>query len=495
MSDDKTSDTSETDEKSGDPGTTDKVGEASKAEEASAGWASNLLFVAAFLATMVGGYFAGQKAIEYFRPVDIQEGDRYKVKLRGDEPQHGPDGALVTIIEFSDFQCPFCGKAEGPLNDAVSSFDDDEVRVIFKHYPLNFHNLATPAARAAWAAHQQGQFWPFADYLFERKANFEDFPAKVKELGMDRDKFVADMESPESLAAVDDDMEAGGMAGVSGTPSFLVNGYPYSGAIDAASWKKIIKHELALAEKLVDDGTPRDGVYAKLMETAKDKRGDGHPVGGKPSERQAAKRKGPNPGLAYRVPIDGRAQKGPDDALVTIVEFADFHCPYCARAARVTDALVKKYEGDVRVIFRQMPLPIHQGADQAAYSVLAAGKQGKFWEAHDKHFDARVRTDGQHQKLAEVLGIDYEQYKADMNSEEVKKLVQEDMALAATMSVTGTPAFFINGKFASGALPMKDFEALVETALEGARKRLGAGIPRAGVYDAIMAEAETSVSK
>lgn len=490
MSDDKTSDTPAT-----EPKTANASKDGEEKSEKKGGFASNLFFAAAFLVTMVGGYFAGQKAIEHFRPVEFEQGDRYKVNLRGDEPQQGPDGALVTIIEFSDYQCPYCSKAVGPLEEAVASFDDEEVRVIFKHYPLGFHQLATPAARAAWAAHQQGKFWPFSEWLFEKRGNFEKFPAKLDELGMDREKFVADMESPESMAAVDDDMVSGGRAGVTGTPAFIVNGYPYAGARDVVTWKKIIKHELEFAEALIDDGTPEDGVYAKIMETAQDKRGGGSPAGGKPSERPGADRKGPNPGLSYKIPVDGRAQKGPDDALVTIVEFSDFHCPFCGRAAKIMDALVTKYDGDVRVVMRQMPLPIHPGAEKASYSALAAGKQGKFWEAHDRHFDARIRTEAEHKALAEELGLDYERYLADMKSDEITQAVEADKALAAKMLVTGTPAFFINGKFISGSRPMKDFEAVVDDAIEGARKRLGAGVPRAGIYDAILAEAEESVSR
>ena len=470
-----------------------KTGSEAKAAEDKASPLSNLLFVAAFLLTMVGGYFAGQWVIEYFRPVDFESGSRYRVDLRGDEPQKGPDEALVTIIEFSDFQCPYCAKAVGPLEEAMSSFDEGEVRVIFKHYPLNFHRLATPAARVAWAAHQQGKFWEFADLLFEHKANFEQLPQWCEQLGLDKDRLVADMESPKSLEMIDDDMLSGGKAGVSGTPAFMVNGYPYSGAIDAGSWKKIIKHELALAEKLVDDGVEPGKVYETLMADANETRGDGNPVGKKPSDRPENQKAGPNPGLTYKVTTDGRPQMGPDNALVTIVEFADFHCPYCARTAESMKALVSKYEGDVRVVFRQMPLPIHPGAAEAAYSSVAAGKQGKFWEAHDAHFGGKIRGEQQHRGLATDLGIDFDRYEADRNGAEVKAEVDADMALARKMGVTGTPAFFINGKFVNGARPLKEFESIVEEALEGARKRLGAGIPRAGVYDAIMAEAQDGI--
>ena len=248
---------------------------------------SNIVFALAFIATLVGGYYAGQWAIDYFRPVELDEGERVRVELRGDEPQIGNDGALVTVVEFSDFQCPFCAQAAPEIEAAVADFDPDEVRLVFKHYPLPMHRLAPAAARAAWAAHQQGKFWPFATWLFEVKADFEDFPAKVEELGMDPQKFVADMEAAASRDAVDEDMLSGGKAGVSGTPAFVINGHFYSGARPASFWRKAIKAELKHAEAVMDEHDLEPAaVYAKIMEGALEKRGDGNPVGGKPSERK-----------------------------------------------------------------------------------------------------------------------------------------------------------------------------------------------------------------
>ena len=241
------------------------------------------MFALAFVATLVGGYFAGQWAIDYFRPVELDEGDRVKVDLRGDEPQIGSKDALVTVVEYSDFQCPYCAKGAPDIEAAVAAFDEDEVRLVFKHYPLPMHPMATPAARAAWAAHQQGQFWPFSKWLFDVRGDFKEFPAKIKELGMDEVKFVADMESDGSRDAVDEDMISGGKAGVSGTPAFLINGHFYSGARPESFWRKAIKAELEVAEKLMDqEDLEAAQVYPRIMKDAMDKRGDGSPVGGKP---------------------------------------------------------------------------------------------------------------------------------------------------------------------------------------------------------------------
>lgn len=456
----------------------------------------NILFALAFVATLIGGYYAGQWAIDYFRPVELDEGERVKVDLRGDEPQIGSDAALVTVVEFSDFQCPFCGKGAPEIEAAIADFDDDEVRLVFKHYPLPMHSLAPAAARAAWAAHQQDKFWPFAEWLFEVKGDFKDFPAKVKELGMDEAKFVADMESDASRDAVDSDMLAGGRAGVSGTPAFLINGHFYSGARPASFWKKAIKAELKYAEQVMDDeGLEPGQVYAHIMSTALDKRGDGNPVGGKPSDRKQARPGQPNPMLTYAVPTDGRAQKGPDDALVTIVEFADFHCPFCSKVNPTLRQLLKKYEGDVRVVFRHYPLPIHPEAGKASKAVLAAEKQGAFWSAFDTAFELRAKTEDDFREIAKRANIDADKLIADMQDPALQTMIDEDTAVARRFGVTGTPAFFINGRFLSGAQPIENFETLIDSELEKAKKRLATGVPREGIYDAIVEEGLAEVSK
>ena len=470
---------------------------AAAAKTSSGGWKGNLGFALAFLIMLGGGYFVGQWAIDYFRPVELEEGDRYAVKLRGNEPQMGDDGALVTIVEFSDFECPFCAKAAQPLIDAVEAYDADEVRLIFKHYPLPFHRLATPAARAAWAAHQQGKFWPFAEWLFEVGGDFEGFPAKLEELGMDKAKFIADMEGPASLEDVDDDMAAGGMVGVSGTPAFVINGHIYSGARPESFWRKAIDHELKIAEALVDDeGIAPTEVYARLMAKADTQRGDGNPVGKKPSERQPREQTAgrPNPMVVYSVPVEGRPQIGPDDALVTIVEFADYHCPFCQRVVPTMDALVEKFPGDVRVVYRQMPLPIHPDAQKASLAALAAGKQGKFWEAHRVIFETRAKDEEGFRALAAEIGIDADKLLADMEDPELVAQVEADKALARKLGVRGTPAFFINGRFLSGAQPMAKFSDMIEREIEKAKTRLATGISRDKVYATILEEGEPEVS-
>ncbi|KIG15010.1 Periplasmic thiol disulfide interchange protein DsbA [Enhygromyxa salina] len=452
----------------------------------------NLVFVLGFLATLVLGYFVGQWVRVKFGDKPVPEtGDRYHVELRGDEPQQGPDDALVTIIEFADYQCPYCAQSVEPLADAMSGYEGD-VRLIFKHYPLPGHRAAAPAAYTSWAAHQQGDFWVFHDRLFEAKASIEQVPEWVKERGLDASKFGQDMESPEAKAAVDSDMLAGSKVGVTGTPAFFVNGHLYRGKRSAIDWKKIIEAELDYAKEVVDDGVPRGELYAHLMKDALE-----HQVGaptGPPKAKRERRAGEPDDTSVYKIPIEGRPVKGPHTALVTVVELADYHCPYCSKVKTDLDRLLEAHPDEVRLVYIQRPLTsLHPKAREASKAALAAAQQGKFWEMHEKLFLRQLTSMQQFEKVAEELGLDLEQFKADFDSELINKQLLEDQQLADRFGVNGTPAFFINGRYVSGALGYQAFEALFQEHLAEAKQMVANGTAPSEVYGKLMAAAKTTV--
>ena len=455
-------------------------------EQGKRSFASIAIAVLGFAATLGIGFYAGQwiKETYFTDSAKIEEGDRYRVDLRGDEPQMGPKDALVTIIEFSDFQCPFCAKVADPLKDAMDSYGDD-VRLLFKHFPLTGHQQAGPAARAAWAAHQQGKFWEMHDLLFanQRTLGDEDLAKFGTKLGLDAARDEADRKSDASRSAVDADQSAGQKGGASGTPYFLVNGHPYSGALPAKQWREIIEYERKAAQRLIDGGTARADVYTALMKDAKASR---MPAG--KSKRRPGE---PYPEKAYKVPIDMRPQHGPDDALVTMVEFSDFQCPFCKKVTSTLEEIKARYKGDLRLVFRQRPLPMHPDARQGAQAALAAHRQGKFWEMHDKLFAAPSdMTKPTFLRYAQELGLDTAMFELDLDSAEITQMIKDDEAIADRLGSRGAPAFFINGRFISGAQPLENFTAIIDEEKAKAQKLVDAGTPRAGVYDKIMEGAE-----
>ncbi len=144
----------------------------------------------------------------------------------GTSPARGRDSAKVTIVEFSDYQCPFCGQAESLVSQVLEAYPDD-VRLVFKQFPLtSIHPQAMPASKAALAAGRQGKFWEMHRLIFEnqRALGPEKFVEFAEQLSLDVPQFQKDMESPEIMAQITREMQEAKAADVTGTPTLFVNG-------------------------------------------------------------------------------------------------------------------------------------------------------------------------------------------------------------------------------------------------------------------------------
>ena len=156
-------------------------------------------------------------------------------------PVRGPANAKITLVEFSDFQCPYCKRGQETAEQVMKAYPND-VKFVFKHLPLGFHPQARPAAKATVAAMRQGKFWEMHDALFDNqdKLNEALYLEQAKKLGLDIEKFKKDMASPETEAYVKKDEEAAKKLGIGGTPSFVVNGIEVRGAYPVDHFKSII---------------------------------------------------------------------------------------------------------------------------------------------------------------------------------------------------------------------------------------------------------------
>ena len=164
-----------------------------------------------------------------------------------------------------------------------------------------------------------------------------------------------------------------------------------------------------------------------------------------------------------KIDIGNSPVKGNPAAKVTIVEFSDFECPFCTRGKSTMDEVLKAYPNDVKVVFKNLPLPFHQNAVPAAKAALAAGKQGKFWEMHDKLFEnQRELTAENFEKFAKELSLDLSKFKADMNDPEIDKQIEADKKLAEAHGIQGTPGFFVNGVAVKGAYPFPHFKTIID---------------------------------
>lgn len=169
---------------------------------------------------------------------------------QADAPAKGPAGAPVELIEFSDFQCPYCLRAYPTVQQVLAAYGD-RVRFVYRHYPLPNHPHARPAAEAAQCANEQGQFWPYYDRLFTNQAKLADGDLKqdAADLGLDTTRFNQCVDSHKYKDLVDADLKAGEEAGVSGTPAFFINGRPLSGAQPFDAFKRVIDEELELKKR------------------------------------------------------------------------------------------------------------------------------------------------------------------------------------------------------------------------------------------------------
>jgi protein-disulfide isomerase len=170
--------------------------------------------------------------------------DPVKISLAGD-PVEGPDNARLTIVEFSDFQCPFCSKAVADAKAVLRQFPKD-VKLVFKQFPLDSHRDAEFGAEAALAAQAQGRFWQMHDLLY---AGFPDLSRKTvlnyaRELNLNMNQFVSDVDSHKYKARVHSEEQEGEAAGVGGTPTFFFNGKKYNGVFDLATVTPLIRKQL-----------------------------------------------------------------------------------------------------------------------------------------------------------------------------------------------------------------------------------------------------------
>ena len=418
--------------------------------------------------------------------------ERFKVPV-GNAAVAGKASAKVTIIEFSDYQCPFCSRAEATMEQVRKNYGD-EVRVAYKHNPLPFHPNAAPAARAAMAAREQGEekFWQFHSLVFKNqdKLDQDTFLAHARAIGLNEGKFKADLDSNKAKydAQIEADQREASQFGASGTPAFFLNGRFVSGAQPYDNFKKIIDEEIATADKALKAGAARDNLYSTLIQNGKDRAGS-------PEQRRPSQPP-PQDNTVYKIAVGNAATRGPATAKVTIIEFSDFQCPYCSRVEPTLDKIVETYGKDVRVAFKQNPLPMHQNAEIAALASLAAGEQGKFWEMHKKLFANQQALDRPNlEKYAQELGLDMGKFKAALDNDKYKQQIKDDQAEAARFGARGTPSFFINGKPFRGAQPFDAFKAVVDKELENANAKLKAGVAPADLYAALTKDGNDKVAE
>jgi len=389
-----------------------------------------------------------------------------------DSPVRGPADALVTLVEFSDYQCPYCRQAHATVSQVEKKYAG-KLRLVMKQFPLPFHPQARPAALAAIAAGMQGRYWEMHDRLFASpQLDPDTLERYAKEIGLDVARWKRDQQDPKVAAIIQRDMDLATNVNVSGTPAFFVNGRRLpGGAAPLDAFTALIDEEMAKAELLVRQGTPAAQVYARIQEKA----------------------------VASAIPppvvkkVDAPADLpsfGPPMAKVTIVEWSDFQCPYCARSAPLVEQIRQAYPKDVRFVFRNYPLPMHPDAPLAARAGVAAQAQGKFWQMHDWMYAHQHELDrASLEKAAVSLGMDLGKFKAALDSPATEARVTADMQAAQGAGVSATPTFFVNGREHVGGMPFDSLKGEIDKEIARADKLLSSGVKPADLYGRLVADA------
>jgi protein-disulfide isomerase len=347
----------------------------------------------------------------------------------------GDPDAPVTIVEYTDYQCPYCQRyAQETLPQIVSEMvENGRVYYVVKDFPLDsIHPYARDGAAAARCAGDQGAYWDMHDVIFDKQAEWiNENAAQVlagfaADLGLDVDAYNQCVSNGRYTAAIQANLDEGARLGVSGTPAFFINGFLFSGALPFETFAA----NVALAET---------GELAAMFTP--------HSIGS-------------------------------PDAPVTIVEYTDFECPYCYRYFIETYPQIKENyidTGLVRYVFKDLPLTsIHPRAGAAAFAARCAGDQGVFIGMHDTLFTQQAEWAAAQDidsllaffnGYAEELGMDTAVFTDCLLTGNHQSAIMADLQEAVGFGIQGTPAFFINDTFLSGAQPYAEFERIIEASL------------------------------
>lgn len=367
----------------------------------------------------------------------------------------GDPSAPVTIVEYTDYQCPYCARHSAQTLPTLISdmIDSGRVQYIVKDFPLDsIHPEARQAAVAARCAAEQDAYWPMHDQLFATQGEWgglgdaasDLFLSYAESLSLDTAAFAICAESGRHDDVIQANLDEGLALGVRGTPAFFIDGFPISGAQPY----EVFEYAVGLAE----EGTLADAYVAPEAEAPP-----------------------PTPSGPVEVATDEAYAAGDPAAPVTIVEFTDFQCPYCSRHFAQTYPQIKADyidAGLVYYVFKDFPLTsIHPQATLAAVAARCAGDQGDYLGMHQRLFSGQGEWSGRRDAgfvfaaYAGELGLDQAVFTECLESNVYEEAVMADLDEGISLGITGTPGFFINGHYLSGAQPYAVFQQAIDQLL------------------------------
>jgi protein-disulfide isomerase len=397
------------------------------------------------------------------------EDARAALPVLGSEPIWGSRKAPVTWVLFADLECPYTRRLWRALEAEKLSVGDD-LRIVFRHRPLREHPYALTAAEVlAGVAREHGAaaFFRLLHRLMQ------------DDLALTKERLSADLQASGlaslSLAdlahagegVVEADRTLAGQFAVHSTPVSFVNGARVEGERSRLEIARALLDERRAATWVLAAGTAAKDLYSKR--TSSNLIGVG--------EQDAAR---------VCVPVADSPTRGEEAALVTLVEFSDFECPYCKLVEPTLKALLARYPKALRLVWKDYPLPQHKSARLLANFAAEAGARdnGKsFWTLHDGLFAERSEIDDALLgRLAGKAGFDGTLLLSAARAGVHDAAIKADESLAEHLGVNGTPTFFVNGRRIQGALPLEQFDALLRGEIASAERIVQHGVAPDQLY-------------
>jgi protein-disulfide isomerase len=343
----------------------------------------------------------------------------------------GAKDAPLTIIEFTDFQCPFCRAAVAPMEQFVAA-RGREVRWIVRAFPLDFHPDSELATEAALAAGEQGKFWQMHDLIFGNQSAIkaDNLRAYAEQLHLDMHAFDDALATHRFAGQIAADRALGMKAGVTGTPTFFIDGRPVTGVRSLPELNQLADaHSAMAAGKLT-----AVGVVVPIL-----------------------------PANAPDQEIEGLDTRAP----VTLTWFVDVRSPLAARQAELVRDLAKQYDGKIRVLFRAFPLESHADGHISSAALLASLKQDKFWTMFDALAGRRDLLDRTKLvSIADEIGLDRSKFSTDLDSS--SSAVDANVNEAVRRGIQGAPVIFLNKQRVDGLQQKQFYTAILDQELQKA---------------------------
>ncbi|HEY5377228.1 MAG TPA: thioredoxin domain-containing protein [Polyangiaceae bacterium] len=402
-------------------------------------------------------------------PASFPEEARAALPVLGSEPIWGTRNAPLTWVLFGDLDCPHTRRAWRALEVAKLTYGDD-LRIVFRHRPLREHPNAFDAARVLAGLSRERGSLAFFDVLHrisrdEASLTAEHLQELLSAAGYGSSKLSELAAAGDS--AVRADMQLAGQFAVKSTPFSFLNGQPVDGERAPAELERLLLDERRSATWSLAAGVAPAALYG--ARTSSNLIGVGE---------QAASR--------VCAPVGTSPARGPADALVTVVEFSDFECPFCKQAEPTLHKLLDRYPRDVRLVWKNYPLPQHKNARLLANFAADASARGSsvgFWAVHDALFlHQEALDDSALGELAGKAGLDGALLLISAHAGVHDAAIHADIALGQKLGVKGTPTFFVNGRRVQGALTLDQFEGLVQEELKSAQRIVARGVARKDVY-------------